>query len=106
MMKMRSSTVLNQDGSVEVYFETLGNWEDFDSILFLLQNENGCKLISREEIIDLRKAQLYLNGLEFQLKHDDILGNWLYSENKINAPELKKLADSVIQTLKSYYGEE
>ena len=95
----RISTVKNEDGSTEIYFEHVGGWDDFDLILRLLQVENDCKLISNREMIYIRKAELSLNGINFQLLQDDMFGNYISTKDDNTVPALELLAQKVIDSI-------
>jgi hypothetical protein len=62
---MYTSKVVNSDGSIEIYFVKLGHWDDFDLILGLLQQENGCQIRSNEEMIYIRQAKLLWHNIDF-----------------------------------------
>ena len=90
----------NDDGSVELCFVRIGQWDDFSLILSLLEQENGCKIISNEEIIYFREAKLVRNNCNFSLRHDDMLGNYLYTDSPGDAPELERLANNIVNSIR------
>jgi hypothetical protein len=96
----RISTVKNDNGSTEIYLEHIGAWDDFDLILGLLQKENNCEILSNQEMIYIRKAELLLNGIGFQLMQDDMFGNYLFTEDDATVPLLQKLAQNVIDSIR------
>ena len=98
---MYTTKVFNDDGSVEIYFEELKHWTEFDFLLDLIEKENDCKVISNKEMIYIRKAELVHNGIEFDLMHDDMLGNYILAKNDSDGEILKKLADNVIESIKN-----
>ena len=100
-MDMQVAISKNDDGSVELYFVRIGHWDDFSLILDLLEQENGCKIASNEEIIYFREAKLVLNNLNFSLRHDDMLGNYLYTNDPEAVPELEKLANNIVNSIKA-----
>lgn len=97
----RVATVKNEDGSTEIYFEHVNSWDDFDLLLKLLQQENDCEVLSNEEMIYIRKAELSKNGVKFQLWQDDMLGNYLYTNEDNVVPILEKMANNVIDSIKA-----
>lgn len=97
---MHISKVVNDDRSVEIYFEGIGDWDDFDLILGLLQQENSCKILSNKEMIYIRKAKLLRNNINFELIQDDMLGNYIFIENPESSETLVKLATNVIESIK------
>ena len=99
-MDMRTAISKNDDGSVELYFVGTEHWDDFDLILGLLQQENNCTILSNHEMIYMRKAELELNKITFELRHDDMLGNFLYTKDNMSIPLLEQLANRVIESIK------
>ena len=97
---MRVAISENDDGSVELYFMGIEHWDDFDLILGLLQQENNCTIMSNQEMTYMRKAELELNKVTFELRHDDMLGNFLYTKDNRIAPSLEQLANRVIESVK------
>ncbi|NLG05979.1 MAG: hypothetical protein GX567_19450 [Clostridia bacterium] len=99
-MDMRVAISKNENDSVELYFVGIEHWDDFDLILGLLQQENNCTILSNQEIIYMRKAELELNKVTFELRHDDMLGNFLYTKDNRHIPLLEQLANQVIESVK------
>lgn len=96
---MHISKVENKDGFIEIYFEGVGHWDDFDLILGLLQQENNCQIISNKEMIYIRKANLMWNNIKFELMQDDMLGNFIISEKNDDTQALEQLATNVINSI-------
>ena len=100
----RISTVKKENGSIEISFVHVGNWDDFDLILGLLKKENNCEILSNEETVYIRKAELLYDDIKFILMQDDmfgdLLGNYLYTEDDSVVPILEKLAQNVIDSIK------
>jgi hypothetical protein len=99
-MNCRLATIKNENGSAEVYFVGIEHWDDYDLLLGLLQQENSCEIISNQERIYARRAELIRNGIKFQLIQDDMLGNYLYTDDSKIVPTLEQLANSVINSIK------
>lgn len=99
-MNMRVSKVVNKDGSVELYFEHVGHWDDFDLILGLLQQENDCQILSNQEAIYIREARLRHKDIEFLVNQDDMLGNFISTKKPDDVPILEQLANNVIDSIK------
>jgi hypothetical protein len=98
-MDFRVSTVKNTDGSTEVYFVGIEHWDDFDLLLGLLQQENDCAILSNQEMVYMRKAVLSMSGIEFQLMHDDMLGNYLNTNDNNTVTLLEKMANRIIDSV-------
>ena len=99
-MDFRVATIKNEDGSTEVYFVGIEHWNDFDLLLGLLQQENNCKILSNQELIYIRKAELSRNGVKFHLIQDDMLGNYLHTDDEKDVAMLEHLANNVIESIK------
>jgi len=99
-MDFRIATVKNEDGSTEIYFVGIEHWNDFDLLLGLLQQENGCKILSNQELIYIRKAELLKNKIKFLFIQDDMLGNYLYTDDDELVPMLEQLANNIIKSIK------
>jgi hypothetical protein len=99
-MDMRVAISENDDGSIELYFVGIEHWDDFDLILGLLQQENNCTILSNQEMIYMRKAELERNKVTFELRHDDMFGNFLYTKDNTTTPSLEQLASCVIESIK------
>jgi hypothetical protein len=97
---MRISTVKHDDGTTAIYFEGISHWGDFDLIVGLLQQENKCDILSNKEIVYARIAQLSFNCKEFFVKHDGVLGNFLYTDDEEIVTHLEQLAQNVIDSIK------
>ena len=99
-VNFRVSRVRLEDGSTELYFEGVGDWDDFEALLTLLHTENNCEILSNEEIIYIRVAELSMNGIKFKLMQDDMLGNYLLTEDETIVPILEEVANKVIDSIK------
>ncbi|MDR0904947.1 MAG: hypothetical protein LBN00_02025 [Oscillospiraceae bacterium] len=99
-IEFRISTVIDENGFAEIYFEQIGGWDEFDLIIGLLQQENNCQILNNQELIYIRVATLRLNNMEFVVKHDDMLGTFLYTENPQDVETLERLANNVIVSIK------
>ena len=99
-MNFMVSTATHSDGSIHVYFNGIEAWDDYDLILRLLQQENNCTILSNQEMIYMKRAELALNRIMFELRHDDALGNFLYTKDNRNIPLLEQLANRVIDSIK------
>lgn len=99
-MNFTVSTATHSDGSIHVYFNGIEAWDDFDLILGLLQQENNCKILSNQDVIYMRRAELELNRIIFEIRHDDALGNFLYTKDNKIIPFLEQLANHVIESIK------
>lgn len=93
---MHIAKSFNNDGSLEIYFVGLEHWDDFDIILKLLQRENDCKIISNNEMIYIRIAELTYENINFKLIQDDMLGNYLFSRNPVDFEKLVIMANHVM----------
>ena len=51
-------------------------------------------------MIYMRKAELELNKVTFELRHDDMFGNFLYTKDNRIVPSLEQLANRVIESIK------
>lgn len=92
---------MNTDGSIEIYFEKVGHWDDFELILGLLQQENDCQILSNSDIIYIRKAELLWNNMHFELIQDDMLGNFILTKSPDDAGALEKLATDIINSIQT-----
>ncbi len=99
-MDFRVAIEKNRDGSTEIYFVGVEHWDDFDLILELLQQENDCKILSNQELLYTRRADLLKSGVKFQLIQDDMLGNYLYTNEDSAVSILDQLANKVIKGIK------
>lgn len=93
---MHIAKSFNNDGSLEIYFVGLEHWDDFDIILKLLQRESVCKIISNNEMIYIRIAELTYENINFKLIQDDMLGNYLFSRNPVDFEKLVIMANHVM----------
>jgi hypothetical protein len=98
---MNVAIVSNNDGSTEVYFEQLNYWEEFEVILELLEKENGCQVVSEKDVGETRLAILKVKNVEFSLRHHYMFGNFLYTTNSADVPVLERLANNVIDSIKT-----
>lgn len=98
---MHITKVINNDGSAEIYFEHLNYWEEYEVILKVLEKEKGCQILSEQDIEESRKAILRFKSLEFNLCHNYILGNFIYTINLKDIPTLEQLANDVIKNIKN-----
>lgn len=100
-MDMHVAISKNDDGSVEIYFVGIEHWDCFNLLLGLLEQENGCKIVSNKEIIYFREAKLIHNNLYFSLRHDDMFGNYLFTNDTKDVQELEKLAINIVNSIKA-----
>jgi hypothetical protein len=99
LIELHISKSFNDDGSAEIYFVGVNFWDEFEIILELLQNDNKCKVLSNKEMIYIRKAELSWENINFELIHDDMLGNYISSHNPIDYDKLEKMANHVIESI-------
>jgi hypothetical protein len=97
---MRTSVVRDNNGTLEVYFIGLGHWDDFEIILRFLQQENDCKILSNEELIYIRIAELVWQNINFELMQDDMLGNYILIRNLDDTEDLYQLALRVMNSIR------
>jgi len=95
-MSFRLSCVTHDDSSVSVYFEDFGHWDNFDWIVGLLEQENECTVFSNDSSEHFRLAKLTHEEIAFDVWHNDMLGNFLFSANGQDADVLMRLAENVI----------
>jgi len=93
------TTTEHGDGTKRVYFNGVEAWDDFDLILNILSKEKGFNVLSNSEMLYIREAVLERKGMELHLKHDDILGSFLYTRQSEEVPLLEQLAHSVIDSI-------
>jgi hypothetical protein len=101
IMNMRMAVVNDDDGTLEVYFVGLEHWDYFELILGFLQHENGCKVLSNEEIIYIKIAELEWQNINFELIQDDMLGNYILIRNLDDAEDLYQLALRVMNSIRA-----
>ncbi|OJU13235.1 MAG: hypothetical protein BGN88_02415 [Clostridiales bacterium 43-6] len=99
-MDMRISKINNDDGSIELYFEGIGHWDDCELIINILVNENQCLVINENDMITDKDVFMKFKDIEFLLRHDYMLGNFLYTTNKSDFSTLEYLANNVIESIK------
>jgi hypothetical protein len=89
----------HDDGTASLYFEHFGHWGNFDCIVKLLEQENNCVIHNNDELTNRRIAKLSWNNISFEVRHDIMLGNFLYTANKKDLSVLNKLAENVIKSV-------
>ena len=98
-MSFRISCVTYDNSSVSIYFEQFGHWDNFDWIVGLLEDENECEVLSNDQSQYFRLAKLMYKDIEFDVWHDETLGNFLFSMNEQDTDVLKQLAGNVIMSV-------
>ena len=96
---MRISKIINANGSIEIYFIDLNYWEEFDLIIDILIKEFNCRIIKKQEGIYSKLCCMKKDTITFEIRHDDMLGNYIYTENKEDSQHLMKLAQNVIDKI-------
>ena len=96
-MGFRVSCVAHDDSSISLYFENFGHWDNFDWIVGLLEQENECEVLSNDESESFRLAKMSYKGIGFEVWHNDMLGNFLFSASGQDADVLMQLAENVIK---------
>ena len=95
-MSFRLSCVTHDDSSVSVYFENFGHWDNFGWIVGLLEQENECILLSNDSSEHFRLAKLTYKEIAFDVWHNYMLGNFLFSATGQDVDVLMRLAENVI----------
>lgn len=98
---MRISTLENDDGSYEIYFIKLGSWDDLNLILSMLIKENQCSIIEEKDMISDKDIVMKMDNLIFLVRHNYMMGNYLYTTNLADVPILEKLANNVINSIET-----
>jgi len=99
-MDMKISKAVNKDGSVELYFEQVGHWDDLDLIANILVEENKCHIIKENDMVTDKDVHMQLGNVEFILRHHYMLGNYLYTADPSDVPVLEHIANNVINSIK------
>ena len=84
---------------MSIYFEHFGHWDNFDWIIGLLEQENGCIVQSNDKSQSFRLAMLSYKDIEFVVWYNEMLGNFLFSKNGKDTEVLKQLAENVITSV-------
>ena len=100
---MRISVLINDEHCVEIYFEELGYWEEFDVILEVLERK-GCSVYTNQEMVYARRSELGKDGINFTLVHDSALGNFLFSTQLGDLNFLSNLGDEIIKDIQARLG--
>jgi hypothetical protein len=91
--------VINPDGSTELYFEKLGHWDYYQLILRILIEYNDCNVIEENDMITDHESLLRVNDILFYLKHDYMLGNYIYTDRQQDVSVLERLALNVMAAI-------
>ncbi|MCL1796964.1 MAG: hypothetical protein FWG24_01390 [Eggerthellaceae bacterium] len=89
------------DDSVAIYLKNIDRWNDYDLILDLLKKESDCVLVSTEEHIYQRRAELTWEGYPFELRHDCVMGNFFFSDRVEEASVVELLSHVVVESIKN-----
>jgi hypothetical protein len=100
-LDIRISKVKNPDGSTELYFEQLGNWDYYEPILKMMVDDSGCNVVEEKDMITDYDTLLKYKNVSFYYRHDYMLGNYLFITNAEDVPILETLADKVIDNIKA-----
>jgi hypothetical protein len=104
-MGFRLSCVTHNDSSVSIYFENFGHWDNFSWIVGLLEEENECTLLSNDSSEHFRLAKLTHKEIAFDVWHNYMLGNFLFSATGQDVDVLMQLAENVIAGVTQRLGE-
>ena len=96
-MHFRVSCVPHDGGTASLYFEHFGHRDSFDWIVELLEQNNDCVIHTNDAFDQMRIAKLSWNNIDFEVRHDNRLGNFLYTTNKQDIAALNRLAENVIK---------
>jgi hypothetical protein len=100
-MDIRVIVSKNDDGSVELYFAHFKHWDGCTLIANILVNENQCSIVEEKDMITDKDVLMKLGDIQFLLKHNYALGNYLFTNNPNNVPVLEQLANNVIESIKT-----
>ena len=83
-------------------FRGCGDWDDFDSLLLILTNQIGCKVLEKLDGIYSRHCTLEKNNFVFKLMYHEDFGNCLCNKDKkdlVYYSQLEKIANDVVLQL-------
>ena len=98
-MSFRLSCVTHDDSSVSVCFENFGHWDNCDWIVGLLEQENECTLLSNDRSEHFRLAKMTHKEIAFDVWHNYMLGNFLFSATGQDVDVIMQLAENVIASV-------
>ena len=101
-MYIRIIKVINNDGSIELFFKNLGHWDYLELIKNLLVNENQCFVINELDMITDKDILLDYQGFHFLLRHHYMLGNYLQTTETNQIIILEQLANNVANSINEY----
>jgi len=95
---------ISDDGKVDFEFIGLESWEDFDTLLSILETNMNAKIISKLEGIYSRHCILEIENITFKLMYHEDMGNCLCpshnSEEEIKY--LENLAHNMLSLIRNY----
>jgi hypothetical protein len=97
--EIRIEQCINDDGSVEFYFRSLGHWDYIQILVDILTKECGCQIINEEDHITDMDITLIVGNTEFMLRHHYFFGNYLFAKTADVANVVGILANDVISNI-------
>ncbi len=71
--------------------EEFDSWEDFELIARILQTKMNCQLLRRSDGPDARSWKFRFRETVFWLVHDDMIGNFISTEDESAVDILNKI---------------
>jgi len=76
---------------LEVNICAIPDWEGFDKLIKFLEIEYSAEILGRADGPDARRWFLKVSGQEFELRHDDLYGNYLFASTKSGEPIVEEI---------------
>lgn len=90
-----------KDSFLEVDISAIPDWEGFDKIIFFLKNEYNIKVLSIVDGPGSRRWVLDVEGVTFELIHDDGYGNYMVACSSDSEVLVRKIGKDLETRLKN-----
>ncbi|MBI5843303.1 MAG: hypothetical protein HZB23_01390 [Deltaproteobacteria bacterium] len=88
---------------LEVDICAIPGWEGFDKLIQFLKNEYSIDIIKMIDGPDARRWILKARGINFELRHDDVYGNYLYAPSSESEKIVTEIGQDIEQRLKNMW---
>jgi len=87
------------DRPLEVDICAVPDWDGFDKLIKFLEIEYSTQVLSSVDGPGSRRWVLKASGHEFELRHDDFYGNYLFASTKSSEPIVEKIGMDIERRL-------
>ena len=91
-------------GRLEFHIEEISSWDGLEQICRFFIEHLGAELLSKSDGPDCRVWKVRMNNETIVVVHDDMAGNFFFSERNEGEPVASEIADKLAERIQAVNG--